>query len=100
MDLSGSERNGGSVGSPEGLFHGRFIPDDPAESPLPLRLVVGVGIALVIGVLAMLCLNVLNSWGVWVTLLIISVLCASGLVVWLWDLNRDKDEDFEEQPAQ
>ena len=68
--------------------HGKFIPDDPGRLPLLLRIAIGSGLALVIAALAMLCLNVLNSWGVWVTLLIVSALTATAAAVWITDSVR------------
>jgi hypothetical protein len=70
------------------LFHGKFIPDDPRRLPLPLRIAAGVGVALIIAALAMLFLNVLNSWGVWVTLLLVSAFTATALGLWIVDAVR------------
>jgi drug/metabolite transporter (DMT)-like permease len=72
----------------EPLFHGKFIPDDPQPLPLMVRIAIGAGISLAIAVLAMLFLNVLNSWGVWVTLLIVSVFTATALGLWVRDAQR------------
>jgi predicted membrane channel-forming protein YqfA (hemolysin III family) len=69
-------------------FHGKFIPDDPQPLPLVGRIAIGIGVSLAIAVLAMLFLNVLNSWGVWVTLLIVSVFTASALGLWIRDAAR------------
>jgi hypothetical protein len=74
-----------STGPTEPLFHGKFIPDDPHPLPLPVRIAIGTGISLVIAVLAMLFLNVLNSWGVWVTVLLVSVFTAGALSLWIRD---------------
>ena len=35
--------------------------------------------------MAALCLNVLNSWGVWVTLLIIALFTATSVALWVRD---------------
>jgi hypothetical protein len=69
----------------EALFHGKFIANDPHRLPLTGRIVIGVGVGLAIFVMAALCLNVLNSWGVWVTLLIISTFTATSLLLWIRD---------------
>jgi hypothetical protein len=69
-------------------FRGKFIPDDPRRLPLPLRIAFGGGVALIIAALAMLSLNVLNSWGVWVTLLLVSALTATALGLWIVDSAR------------
>jgi hypothetical protein len=69
----------------EALFHGKFIAGDPHPLPLTGRITCGIGVGLVIFVMAALCLNVLNSWGVWVTLLIISTFTATSLVLWIRD---------------
>jgi uncharacterized membrane protein len=79
------EREMRDVPSSQTLFHGKFIPDDPHRLSLINRIALGIGVGLVIFVLAALCLNVLNSWGVWVTLLIISVLTATTLALWVRD---------------
>jgi hypothetical protein len=70
------------------LFHGKFIPDAPRRLPPPLRIAVGTGLALAIAALAMLFLNVLNSWGVWVTLLLVSAFTATALGLWIVDAVR------------
>jgi 4-amino-4-deoxy-L-arabinose transferase-like glycosyltransferase len=62
-----------------------FIPDDPHRLPRPLRVLLAAGLAIAILVLAFVCMNLLNSLGVWVTLLLVSVLTASAAGVWLWD---------------
>ena len=67
------------------LFHGKFIPNESHPLPLAVRLAIGVGVAVVIFVMFMLSVNVLNSWGVWVTLLLISVITASALGLWVRD---------------
>jgi len=64
---------------------GRFIPDDPGRLPLPARAALALGVALAVLVLAFVCMDVLDSWGVWVTLLLVSVLAASGAAAWAWD---------------
>jgi len=77
-----------STGPAQDLFHGKFIPDDPRRLPPALRIAVGTGVAVIIAVLAMLFLNVLNSWGVWVTLLLISAFTATALGLWIADAVR------------
>ena len=77
-----------STGPAQDLFHGKFIPDDPRRLPPPLRIAVGTGVAVIIAVLAMLFLNVLNSWGVWVTLLLVSAFTAAALGLWIADAVR------------
>ena len=69
----------------EALFHGKFIADDPHRLPLTGRIAIGIGVGLAIFVMAALCLNVLNSWGVWVTLLIISTFTTTSLTLWIRD---------------
>jgi uncharacterized membrane protein YqjE len=54
----------------------------------PLRIAVGSGLALAIAALAMVCMNVLNSWGVWVTLLLVSAFTATALGLWIVDAVR------------
>jgi hypothetical protein len=78
------------------LFHGRFIPDDPHPLPLPVRLLIGVGLGLGIAVLIMLSVNVLNSWGVWVTLLLISAITAGALLLWIRDAVKHPATSFDE----
>jgi uncharacterized membrane protein YqjE len=70
------------------LFHEKFIPDEQRRRPLPLRIAIGSGLALAIAALAMICMNVLNSKGVWVTLLLVSVLTATAAVLWIIDSVR------------
>jgi hypothetical protein len=77
-----------STGPKQELFHGKFIPDDARRLPLPLRIAVGTGVAVIIAALAMLFLNVLNSWGVWVTLLLVSAFTATALGLWIVDAVR------------
>jgi hypothetical protein len=83
--MTESERQMSDTESAKLLFHGKFIPDDPHPLPLMGRIAIGIGVGLVIFVMAALCLNVLNSWGVWVTLLIISAFTATSLVLWVRD---------------
>jgi len=77
-----------STGPTEPLFHGKFIPDDPQRLPLPGRIAIGVGVSLVIVVLAFVSMDVLNSWGVWVTLLLVSVFTATTVGLWIRDAVR------------
>jgi hypothetical protein len=77
-----------STGPAQDLFHGKFIPDDPRRLRPPLRIAVGTGVAIIIAVLALLFLNLLNSWGVWVTLLLISAFTATALGLWIVDAVR------------
>ena len=79
------------------MFHGKFIPDDPHPLPLPIRLLIGVGVAMGIAVLIMLSVNVLNSWGVWVTLLLVSVITASALLIWIRDSVRHPATSFDDE---
>jgi hypothetical protein len=83
--MNDSERQMSDRKSAQPLFHGKFIPNDPHPLPLMCRIAIGIGVGLVIFIMAALCLNVLNSWGVWVTLLIISVFTATSLVLWVRD---------------
>jgi hypothetical protein len=85
MTASESKQTMNDAHGTQPLFHGKFIPNDPHPLPLFGRIAIGIGVGLVIFVFAALCLNVLNSWGVWVTLLIVSLLTATSLVVWLCD---------------
>jgi len=77
-----------SAGPEQELFHGKFIPDDSRRLRPPLRIAVGAGVAVIIAALAMLFLNVLNSWGVWVTLLLVSAFTATALGLWIVDAVR------------
>jgi hypothetical protein len=77
-----------STGPEQELFHGKFIPDDPRRLPLPLRIAIGSGLALALAALALICMNVLKSLGVWVTLLLVSVLTATAAVLWIIDSVR------------
>jgi len=77
-----------STGPEQELFRGKFIPDDPRRLPMPLRIAVGGGLALAIAALSLLFLNVLNSWGVWVTLTLVSAFTATALVLWIIDSVR------------
>lgn len=70
------------------LFHGKFIPGDPHRLPLPRRIAIGLGLGLAILVLAFVSMNMLESWGEWVTLLLVSVLTATALVLWIGDAVR------------
>jgi hypothetical protein len=70
------------------LYKGKFIPDDPNRAPLPTRLLIGTGLFVVIVVAAFVSLNILNSWGVWVTLAFVSALAATGIVAWAVDSVR------------
>jgi len=83
----------------EPLFHGKFIPDDPHPLPLLVRIAIGIGVSLSIAVLAMLFVNVLNSWGVWVTLLIVSVFTASALGLWIRDAARHPATELDDGGA-
>jgi hypothetical protein len=83
----------------EPLWHGKFIPDDPQRLPLARRIALGIGISLAIPVLAMLFLNVLNSWGVWVTLLLVSAFTATALGVWIRDAVRHPATELDDADA-
>jgi|HubBroStandDraft_1064217.scaffolds.fasta_scaffold72177_2 hypothetical protein len=85
MSASQSEGQMNDTQNAQHLFHGKFIADDPHRLPLTGRIAIGIGVGLAIFVMAALCLNVLNSWGVWVTLLIISTFTATTLVLWIRD---------------
>ncbi len=65
------------------LFHGRFIPDQPDQLPLAARLAIGVGLALLIAALSVVCSNPLEGYGAWITPLIISVLTVGATVAWI-----------------
>jgi hypothetical protein len=80
----------------EELFHGKFIPDDPHPLPLPVRLLIGIGLAVGIFVILMLSVNVLNSWGVWVTLLLVSAITAGALLLWIRDALRHPATSFDD----
>ena len=77
------------------LFHGKFIPNDPHPLSLVGRIAIGIGVGLVIFVMAALSLNVLNSWGVWVTLLIISVFTATSLALWIRDARLHPESELD-----
>ncbi len=62
-----------------------------------VRLFIGVGVAVGIFVLFMLSVNVLNSWGVWVTLLLISVITASALALWVRDAIKHPATSFDDE---
>jgi hypothetical protein len=82
--------------SDEELFHGTFIPNDPHPLPLPVRLLIGVGLGVGILIILMLSVNVLNSWGVWVTLLLVSVITAGALLLWIRDALKHPATTFDE----
>ena len=65
----------------EPMFHGKFIPNDPHPLPLLGRITIGAGVGLLIFVFAALSLDVLNSWGVWVTLFFVSLFTSTTLVL-------------------
>jgi hypothetical protein len=67
------------------LFHGKFIPSEPPSLPLGIRAAIGVGLGIVILALAFISMDVLDSLGVWVTLLLVSVMSAAALVIWIRD---------------
>jgi hypothetical protein len=67
---------------------GKFIPDDPHRHPLPVRIAIGSGLAIAIAALALICMGGLNSLGVWVTLLLVSVITATALGLWVADSVR------------
>jgi len=75
LEINGTEFVDGPGGSA-----GRVDPLPPRR-----RLLVGTGVALAILVLAFVSMNILNSWGVWVTLLLVSLLTASALLLWIRD---------------
>ena len=88
--------DGAQAGHPDlARFHDRFIPDDPDQLALPARLAVGIGLGVVTLAAAFICMNTLNSLGVWVTLLLVSVLTASAAVAWIWDTFRGPTEGDE-----
>jgi hypothetical protein len=67
------------------LFHGKFILSEPPSLPLGVRAAIGVGLGIVIVALAFISMDVLDSLGVWVTLLLVSVMTAAALVIWIRD---------------
>lgn len=81
------------------LFHGKFIPDDPYPLPLPIRILIGIGLAVLIFVILMLSVNVLQSWGEWVTVLLVVGITGTALALWIQDAVRhpatslDEDEE-------
>ena len=79
------------------LFHGKFIPDDPHPLPLLIRLMIGAGLGLVILVFAFVCMDTLNSWGVWVTLMMIATMTASSLGLWIRDARRHPATKLDER---
>jgi drug/metabolite transporter (DMT)-like permease len=84
-----------STGSAPPLFHGKFIPDDPHRLPLPRRIAIFIGVALVIFVLEFISWNTLESWGEWVTLCLVSALTAGTAVVWFFDSRRHPATEFD-----
>jgi hypothetical protein len=56
-----------------------------------------VGVGLGIAVLIMLSVNLLNSCGVWVTLLLVSVIAASALVLWIRDSVKYPATSFDNE---
>jgi hypothetical protein len=79
------------------MFHGKFIPNDPHRLPLAVRVLIGIGLGLGIEVLIMLSVNVLNSWGVWVTLLLVSFITASALLIWIFDSVKHPATSFDDE---
>ena len=80
-------------GSGAPLFHGRFIPDQPDQLPLAARLAIGVGLALLIAALSVICANPLEGYGAWITPLIISVLTVGATVAWVvLEIRRPSSE--------
>jgi hypothetical protein len=70
------------------LFQGKFIPNDPFPHPLVTRIAIGIGVGVLISVMAALSMNVLNHLGVWLTLLIVSAFTATSLMIWILDSIR------------
>ena len=87
MSASESEEHVSDEHASEKLFHNKFIPNEAHPLSLGRRVCAGVGVGLVIFVMAAMSLNVLVSWGVWVPLLIISVFTATTLVFWIRDAH-------------
>jgi hypothetical protein len=67
------------------MFHGKFIPNDPHRLPFAVRFVIGIGLGILLAILALISMNVLKSKGEWVTLLLVSVITASALGLWVRD---------------
>ncbi len=80
------------------MFHGKFIPNDPHPLPLVIRVLIGFGLAVVIFIILMLSVNVLQSWGEWVTVLLVSGISASGLALWIQDAVRHPATSLDEDP--
>jgi hypothetical protein len=79
------------------MFHGKFIPNDPNPLPLSIRILIGVGLAALIFVILMLSVNVLQSWGEWVTVLIVAGITGSALALWVQDAVRHPATSFDEE---
>ena len=79
------------------LFHGRFIPNDPNPLPLPIRIAMGIGVGLLIFVAAAVSEDILNSWGVWVALLFISLFTFTTLVLAIRDARRHPATEQDEE---
>lgn len=63
------------------------------------RLARGLAVSLAILVLAFVSMNLLKSWGVWVTLLLVSLLTAAAAGTWAWDTLVRRPDDTGPAPS-
>ena len=80
------------------MFHGKFIPNDPHPLQLGVRLLIGFGLAALIFIILMLSVNVLQSWGEWVTVLLVAGFSATALALWVQDAVRHPATSLDDDP--
>lgn len=78
------------------MFHGKFIPNDPQPLPFGVRILIGIGLAALIFIILMLSVNVLQSWGEWVTVLLVVGISGSALALWVRDAVKHPAASLDE----
>ena len=80
------------------MFHGKFIPNDPTTFRSGVRLLIGFGLAALIFIILMLSVNVLQSWGEWVTASCWQASKNCALLSWVQDAVRHPPTSLDEDP--